>query len=134
MYLCRLQQLTTLQCADGNLEQTKATPRLKESEALTATVTGKERGPWRAKKRLTWYQIEHLRTLRQLQPEEWTLGKLSRKFGISLGAVKRILRSKFEPSTDVRERQDRRAQQQTLERKMERRKQAERNEKSQSQE
>ena len=97
-------------------------------------MTGKERRPWRAKKRLTWYQIEHLRTLRQLQPEEWTLGKLSRKFGISLGAVKRILRSKFEPSTDVRERQDRRAQQQTLERKMERRKQAERNEKSQSQE
>ena len=108
LYWCRL-HLATLQCAGGDLEQKKGTP--KETRDPTVTI-----GPWKAKKRLTWHQIEHLKTLRQLQPEEWTVGKLSRAFGISSSAVNRILRSKFEPSSEVKKRQDRRAEQQKLER------------------
>ena len=68
-----------------------------------------------AKKRLTWYQMDHMKTLRQVQPEEWSIGKLSRSFGVSPTAVKRILNSKFEPSLEVKERQDRKALEQKLE-------------------
>lgn len=73
-------------------------------------------GPWRPLKRLTRSEMNHLRSLRQLQPEEWTTGRLSKMFGVSSSAVKRILRSKFDPSQEVEERQEKRAQEQRLKR------------------
>ena len=84
--------------------------KLEKGEAKTKL------GPWRPSKRLSRYEMDHLRSLRELQPVEWTLGKLSRKFGVSMSAVKRILRSKFEPSEEVEERQEERVQQQRRER------------------
>ena len=61
---------------------------------------------WKPKKRLTRYEMDHLRTLKQEDPDTWTLGKLSEAFGISVPSVVRILRSKFEPSPEVKQRQD----------------------------
>ena len=74
-------------------------------------------GPWRPLKRLTRYEMEHMRSLRTMQPEEWTYDKLSKAFGVSFSAVKWILRSKFDPSPEVRERQDKQVQQLRLKRK-----------------
>ena len=67
---------------------------------------------WAPSKRLTWHQIDHLRTLRQTLPEEWTVKKLSQSFGISVPAIMRILKSKFEPTPEIKKRQDARAKQQ----------------------
>lgn len=50
-----------------------------------------------------------MRSLRELQPEEWTNDKLARKFGVSASAVKRILKSKFDPRAEIEERQDKKA-------------------------
>ena len=52
--------------------------------------------------------MDHLRTLKLEDPDTWTLGKLSEAFGISVPSVVRILRSKFEPSAEVKQRQDER--------------------------
>ena len=71
---------------------------------------------WRPKKRLTRYEMDHLRTLKQQDPEIWTVSKLSQSFGISVSSVVRILKSKFEPLPEVQERQDARALQQREER------------------
>lgn len=76
----------------------------------------KKLGPWRPLKRLTRYEMNHMRSLKEIQPEEWSYTKLSRRFGVSSSAVKRILRSKFDPSAEVEEKQDKRAQQQRLNR------------------
>ena len=86
------------------------------SQKLEKGKAKEKLGPWRPSKRLSRYEMDHLRSLRELQPVEWTLGKLSRKFGVSMSAVKRILRSKFEPSVEVEERQEERVQQQRRER------------------
>lgn len=64
---------------------------------------------WRPRKRLTWYQIDHLKELRNEQPEKWTPVTLANAFGVSVSSVNRILRSKFEPSPEVKERQDAKA-------------------------
>lgn len=71
---------------------------------------------WKPKKRLTRYQMDHLRTLRQEDPNTWTVIKLSEAFCISPFSVKRILRSKFEPSPEVQKRQDAKALEQREER------------------
>ena len=71
---------------------------------------------WMPSKRLTWYQIDHLKTLKRTQPEDWTNSKLSRYFGISVPAVVKILQSKFEASVEVKERQDKKAREQTKKR------------------
>lgn len=71
---------------------------------------------WEPAKRLTWYQIEHLKTLRRTQPEEWSKTKLAKQFGISILAVNRILRSKFEPTEETKQRQDALAMDQTAQR------------------
>lgn len=63
-------------------------------------------------KRLTHEQMDHLRNLKQMQPEEWTNQKLATKFGISLQSVIRILKSKFDASPEIRARQDTKALQQ----------------------
>ena len=71
---------------------------------------------WRPTKRLTRYQMDHLRTLNQEQPDAWPIKKLASTFGISYSAVTRILRSKFEPLPEVQQRQDAKALQQREER------------------
>ena len=71
---------------------------------------GKKAGPWRPLKRLSREEMNHMRSLKELQPEEWTNGKLARVFGVSGSAVKRILRSRFEPSSEVEARQERRVE------------------------
>ena len=60
--------------------------------------------------------MEHLRTLKSTQPEEWTNTKISKFFGISISAVVRILRSKFEPPQEVKDRQDQKAKEKAQER------------------
>ena len=56
--------------------------------------------------------MDHLRNLKQMQPEEWTNQKLATKFGISIPSVIRILKSKFDAPPEVRARQDAKALQQ----------------------
>ena len=53
--------------------------------------------------------MDYMRTLKQEQPEEWNVTKLAASFGVSPAAVVRILKSKFEPTAAVQERQDKRA-------------------------
>jgi len=60
--------------------------------------------------------MDHLRTLREEQPDVWPTPKLATTFGISVSAVTRILRSKFEPLPEVLQRQDAKALQQKEER------------------
>ena len=50
--------------------------------------------------------MDHLRTLKREDPDTWDLGRLSEAFGISVPAVIRILKSKFEPSPEMKQRQD----------------------------
>ena len=64
---------------------------------------------WSPKKKLTRYQMDYLRTLRSESPELWTLKRLSKYFGISYVSVVKILKSKFQPSEEVVDRQDARA-------------------------
>ena len=64
---------------------------------------------WKPKKKLTRYQMDYLRTLKQNYPEGWSVSKLASQFGISSSAVVRILKSKWEPSPEVQEKQDSRA-------------------------
>ena len=71
---------------------------------------------WRPRKRLSWYQIDHLKTLHQELPRENSIKQLADKFGISYQAVRRILKSKFEPSPEVQDRQDWQAMKQRKER------------------
>lgn len=70
---------------------------------------GRELQRWSPKKKLTRYQMNYLRTLRSESPELWTLRRLSKYFGISYISVVKILKSKFQPSDEVVERQDARA-------------------------
>ncbi len=53
--------------------------------------------------------MDYLRTLKQNYPEGWSVSKLASQFGISPSAVVRILKSKWEPSPEVQEKQDSRA-------------------------
>lgn len=76
---------------------------------LLLLLTRKSTQYWSPKKRLTRHQMDHLRTLRRDFPDEWDIKKLGAQFGISYMAVKRILRSKFEPSEEVKQRQDKKA-------------------------
>ena len=69
---------------------------------------GKKLGPWRPLKKLTREEMDQMKGLKQLQPDEWTNSKLAKRFGVSSSAVKRILRSKFDPEPQVEERQERR--------------------------
>lgn len=71
---------------------------------------------WRPMKRLTHDQMDHLRHLGQMQPDEWTNEKLAETFGISVSSVVRILKSKFEAPANVRARQDAKARRQRDER------------------
>ena len=71
---------------------------------------------WQPVKRLTHDQMEHLRNLRAMKPEEWTHKKLADVFGVSVPSVTRILKSKFEAPPEVRARQDAKARQQRDER------------------
>ena len=71
-----------------------------------------EGGPWRPLKRLSRREMNHMRELKELQPEEWSNERLGRVFGVSGSAVRRILKSRFEPSSEVEERQERRVEEQ----------------------
>jgi len=59
-------------------------------------------------RRLTRYQMDYLRSLRADFPDLWPLRKLAKHFRISYPAVVKILKSKFQPSEEVAERQDKR--------------------------
>lgn len=57
-----------------------------------------EKRPWQPKKRLSRDAIEHLRALHGSAPAQFGHKVLSDMFGISQEAVRRILRSRFDPS------------------------------------
>ena len=59
-------------------------------------------------RKLTRYQMDYLRSLRVDFPDLWPLRKLAKHFRISYPAVVKILKSKFQPSEEVAERQDKR--------------------------
>ena len=73
---------------------------------------------WRPKKRLTRSEMEHLKHLHSVLPDENSISQLASKFNISAHSVTRILSSKFEPSPAIRERQDKRALEQKEQRKL----------------
>lgn len=105
--------------SDHSDQQQQTDPKQPQDDgAKSEDLTTKEKlGPWRPLKRLSRWEMNHMRYLRETQPDEWTHDKLTKMFGVSSSAVKRILRSKFDPSAEVEERQEKKAQQQRLKRK-----------------
>ena len=97
--------------------QLKDSAKGKNSDEESPDPSKQQTGPWRPLKRLTRYEMDHMRSLREMQPEEWTYDKLGKTFGVSFSAVRRILRSKFDPSPEVRDRQEKQVQQLRLKRK-----------------
>ncbi len=91
------------------------TNRKKDKDKTSLKKDKTEQNPGQKKeslKRLTWYQMDHLKYLRRTQPELYTITKLSRSFGISITAVVKILQSKFDPPQEVKDRQDSKAKEQ----------------------
>eukprot|EP00731_Ephydatia_muelleri_P016385 Em0009g809a len=88
------------QCTIGEVNTSRLDWKQRKKDARYGHDT------WRPIKRLSRDQMEHLKTLHSEQPDTWTVPKLATGFGISTSAVTRILRSKFEPSAETKERQD----------------------------
>ncbi|KAI9230235.1 MAG: hypothetical protein DHS80DRAFT_21554 [Piptocephalis tieghemiana] len=63
-------------------------------------------GPWRPVKRLARSTMEKMRFLRQSIPEKYDVATLSKEFGVSFEVARRILRSRYDPSKEVRQRQE----------------------------
>lgn len=55
---------------------------------------------------LTWDAMEQIRYLRQELPEEWTVERLAEGFSVSPDVIQRVLRSKFVPSPERRDKQN----------------------------
>ncbi|KAJ2079653.1 Required for respiratory growth protein 9 mitochondrial [Coemansia sp. RSA 988] len=67
---------------------------------------------WSPEKKIATSSMEKIRLLNAEFPEEWTMQRLSEQFKISQESVRRILKSKFQPSeAEIEEREDRRRQQ-----------------------
>eukprot|EP00052_Salpingoeca_macrocollata_P005020 m.44931 g.44931 ORF g.44931 m.44931 type:complete len:177 (+) comp14610_c0_seq1:46-576(+) len=81
----------------------------------------RERGRWTPVKKLSRPAMEHLRTLHATDPAVHTREKLAQTFGISVEAVRRILRSKFEPAQETAARQQQRYELQQAERRAQQR-------------
>ncbi|KAI8051445.1 hypothetical protein BDF22DRAFT_690750 [Syncephalis plumigaleata] len=63
-------------------------------------------GPWRPEKRVARSTMEQMRMLNQQFPDKYDIKALSAQFNISFEAVRRILHSKFVPTPEVAERQE----------------------------
>ena len=87
-------------------ERQERSPDTENDSEVTEDSGTIQQRPWRPRKRLSRHEMNHLRTLKELNSTEWTPEKLSKTFGISKSAVKRILHSKFVPSAEVEERQE----------------------------
>ncbi|KAJ2848754.1 sister chromatid cohesion protein 1 [Coemansia brasiliensis] len=68
--------------------------------------------PWVPEKKIAVSSMEKIRLLNTEFPKEWTLQRLSEQFKISQESVRRILKSKFQPSKNHIEKRKRRQQQQ----------------------
>ncbi|KAJ2674222.1 sister chromatid cohesion protein 1 [Coemansia sp. RSA 1085] len=68
--------------------------------------------PWQPEKKIAVSSMEKIRLLNSEFPKEWTLQRLSEQFKISQESVRRILKSKFQPSKHRIEKRERRRQQQ----------------------
>ncbi|KAI7907099.1 uncharacterized protein BX663DRAFT_548181 [Cokeromyces recurvatus] len=69
------------------------------------TTASKE--PWLPKKRVSRETMEKIRSLARFQPEIYTVKQISTEFKLSFEAVKRILKSRYNPTQVVAERQER---------------------------
>ncbi|KAI9802486.1 MAG: hypothetical protein M1825_002871 [Sarcosagium campestre] len=66
-----------------------------------AAITGKLSGaPWKPRKRLSPDAMDGIRALHEQYPEEFTTAVLAKRFEISPEAIRRILRSKWQPSEE----------------------------------
>ncbi|KAJ1727066.1 Required for respiratory growth protein 9 mitochondrial [Coemansia biformis] len=62
---------------------------------------------WEPEKKIAASSMEKIRLLNAEFPEQWTMERLSEQFKISQEAVRRILKSKFRPSTEQAEKRER---------------------------
>ncbi|KAJ1651314.1 Required for respiratory growth protein 9 mitochondrial [Dispira simplex] len=62
--------------------------------------------PWRPKKRVARSTMERIRFLQANLPDTFTIPRLAAEFHISFEAVRRILKSKFEPTPAVKDKQE----------------------------
>ncbi|CAN9516194.1 unnamed protein product [Ophioblennius macclurei] len=65
--------------------------------------------PGPPERRLSWDAMEQIRYLKQEQPEEWSVERLAQGFSVSPDVVRRVLRSKFVPSPERRQKQNAKA-------------------------
>lgn len=57
-------------------------------------------------RKLTWDAMEQIRFLKQEQPEEWSVERLAESFSVPPEVIRRVLRTKFVPLPERREKQD----------------------------
>ncbi|ORX98912.1 hypothetical protein K493DRAFT_313444 [Basidiobolus meristosporus CBS 931.73] len=69
---------------------------------------------WNPAKKVARSTMEKIRFLKSELPDEWPIDRISKEFKISFEAVRRILRSKYQPSPEVLKRQEERRLQQRL--------------------
>ncbi|KAF7727451.1 Required for respiratory growth protein 9 mitochondrial [Apophysomyces ossiformis] len=87
------------------LEQTEADKAIKRTEA--AQGSSDNATTWKPIKRVSRTTMEKIRTLRHMYPDVYNTVRLSAEFKISTEAVARILKSKFRPTPDIQQRQER---------------------------
>ncbi|KAJ9065673.1 hypothetical protein DSO57_1017079 [Entomophthora muscae] len=71
--------------------------------------------PWEPARRLSRAAMDRIRFLAKEMPDEYTLPKIAEEFSIPYEAVRRILKSKYQPPEEVVERQEERRKEKRLE-------------------
>ncbi|XP_044065568.1 neugrin [Siniperca chuatsi] len=62
--------------------------------------------PGAPQRKLTWDAIEQIRYLKQEQPDEWTVERLTEGFSVTPDVILRVLRSKFVPAPERKAKQN----------------------------
>ncbi|KAI8969285.1 hypothetical protein BDF20DRAFT_839221 [Mycotypha africana] len=107
-----LQQLRSLSSKGAPIAKTTTAFKTNNSGSSSSSSNSppekKEKSlPWRPVKRVSRMTMDKIRTLATTQPEYYKIETLSDEFKISCEAVKRILKSKWAPTQEELERQER---------------------------
>ncbi|CAO3646153.1 unnamed protein product [Cunninghamella blakesleeana] len=83
----------------------KTTSPFNSSRGTDQTTTSKKQD-WKPIKRVSRTTMDKIRTLNKMKPDVYNAVTLATEFKLSTEAVKRILKSKFQPSMTIAERQE----------------------------
>ncbi|PIK33895.1 putative neugrin [Apostichopus japonicus] len=96
---------------DDGIQQREALNKVtedvtKRSSAMNYAKRAKYLGSEREKRSLTWDNIDKIRFLRQEHPQEWSLSQLAASFEVSETTIKKVLKSKYNPTHEKRKLHD----------------------------